>query len=89
MTRERIQLSDQERHDIRWSQRKLGYVVVVDWHRGPRGARFRPLRSGATTSFDRAADWAATEPGRYRQNAAAVTIYEVDAMGRVTEEMGA
>lgn len=89
MTRERFQLSDKERHDIRWSQSKRGFVVLTEFARGRRGARFRPVRSEAFSSLTKAVEYADKEPTRYRQQTAAVTLFEVDAMGRVLDEVAA
>ena len=87
-TERKFQLRDEQRSRIRWSQSKRGYVVLTDFHRGPRGGRFR---SHFTVHFDFDAAFAAAErePGRYKQAVRKVTIFEVDHLGRVTDEVAA
>jgi hypothetical protein len=90
MTRERIGLSDRERHDIRWSQSKRAYVVVInDWQQGPEGGWANSLRGPAVRSLDAAIDWLDSAPRRFGHTPLTATVYEVDAMGRVTGEVAA
>lgn len=87
MTRSRIGLTDRERHDIRWSQSKRAYVVVIhDWQGG---SWANSLRGPALRSLDAAIDWLDGAPRRYGHTPLTATVYEVDALGYVQGEVAA
>lgn len=87
MTRDRFLLTARERHDIRWSQSKRGYVVLIhDWQGGTWA---NSLRGPVRRNLDAAIAWLESAPRRYGHAPLTATVYEVDAMGRVTGEVAA
>lgn len=88
-TRTKITIRDEESSRIRWSSTKRGFIVWSEFFNGPRGGRFRPVRSTVLTTLDAAIALAEREPTRYRQAVRSVTIFEVDHLGRVVEALEA
>jgi hypothetical protein len=93
----KFRLSDEERSRVRWSSTRTGYVVRVTfkpkWTR--RGARpVRPLRTDVAVTELKARKEAERMLGtewwlarRYPAIIDTVTIYRVDALGNVQEEI--
>lgn len=82
----RVPLKDEERARIRWSSTKRGYVGLAEFYRGPRGARYRPIRSAAHVNRDRAVEETEAFRFRFRQPVSRLVLREVDHMGRILGE---
>lgn len=90
---ERINLTDDERALIRRSEDKVGYLGIVE-HRGSRGGRFRPVRTTARITLERAEEefTELCQKQLYRRGTAQPVFvarkrfFIVDALGRIQAE---
>lgn len=81
----KLALTDNERAAIRKFQAKAGYVGVVDFANGPRGGRYRSVRT-QPFSLPTTASVAVDRASRaYVQRPARCTVYRVDHLGRVLD----
>jgi hypothetical protein len=83
----RFQLTREESAMIGRRPAKVGYIGTVQF-RGPRGRKYRGVRTEARATLDRAiADVAAIRARQYRNGAVPTSddIHAVDFMGRVVE----
>lgn len=82
---DRFTLTDDEHRDIPRQTGRQGFIAVVEWNAGPRGGAFRPMRARqrpTTTDAIRAIE--AIIASR-RAQAAKVTVFRVNASGRVLD----
>lgn len=82
---ERFQITDEERARVLRTADKVGYVGVVRF-RGPRGRRYRPVRTAVCLTLEQAEAAVTDIRGRqYRSGAFPIghDVYAVDHIGRV------
>jgi hypothetical protein len=79
-------LTGEEQARIRSTGQKRGYVLVLEFYNRPRGGRVRPVRSKVLTTAFQARKDAPAHVRRYRDPVRTVTLYTIDALGRVHAE---
>jgi len=88
-TPERFKLTDKERSLGKRRPTKTLFVAVINF-RGPRGRRYRPMRTAATMTPQQALDQAQdirTRPYAHGAFATTTTLYAVDFIGRTLGEV--
>ena len=84
----KINLSDDQRSKIRWASTKAGWVFRAEHFQGPRGGKYRPnLRFAGVTETDalRAVD--SYRAGSWKPGVKNIDLYQVDALGNVTDAL--
>lgn len=85
--RTKLALDDEERSSIRWFNGKVGHIVVLDFHNGPRGGRYRSTRSRPVpTETDALREMDKLVNRRWRVPIKSVHIYQVDHLGNVLSD---
>lgn len=84
-TTKRFPLRDEEATAVDHHSKRHGFIPVVEWHAGPRGRRFRPVRGEVRPTLTEATRDGDALSRRFNAIPARITVYRVNSSGRVLD----